>query len=168
MKCPRSAPTELRTGALLVCGMFSKPSPVPACGDVVGGSWASLAGGGSLSELDLVGGDTGPNRCPTPLAREARLFGGAEIAQLWWRRAPIAPLWTESDSLLSESPIPFPLVRALRELRATGDQLGFRCWARHIFPPQHRPQLLKALLAQAMLHVAALLRGNLGRYTCVL
>lgn len=37
----------------------------------------------------------------------ARLFGNAEMAQLWWRRAPIAPLWTASDSLLFESPIPF-------------------------------------------------------------
>lgn len=26
------------------CGMFSKPSPVPACIDTAGGSWASLAG----------------------------------------------------------------------------------------------------------------------------
>ncbi|WP_368151967.1 hypothetical protein, partial [Collinsella aerofaciens] len=26
------------------CGMFSKPSPVPACGNIAGGFWASLAG----------------------------------------------------------------------------------------------------------------------------
>lgn len=26
------------------CGVFSKPGPVPACGNIAGGSWASLAG----------------------------------------------------------------------------------------------------------------------------
>ena len=161
MKCPRSAPTELRTGALLVCGMFSKPSPTPACGDVAGGSWASLAGGVPSLNWTL------PREPFVPIA-VPRLFGDEEIAQLWWRRAPIAPLWTASDSLLFESPIPFPLVRALRKRRVTADPLGSRCWIRHLAPSQHQPQLLKALLAQTMFHVAALLRGNLGRYTCVL
>lgn len=102
---------------------------------------------------------------------------GAGGASLWDGRAallkgcyiPTGLLWTQRKPLLLEVSIPFPLVRALRELRATGGgQLGFRCWARRIILAQHRPQLLEAFLAQAVLHVAALLRRDLGRYACVL
>ena len=168
MKCPRSAPSELRTGALLVCGMFSKPSPVPACGDVAGGSWASLAGGVPCLSWTYLVGPLVPVAVPRRSGAGGASLRDGGAALLKGCYIPTGLLWTQRKSLLLEVSIPFPLVRALRELRATVGQLGFCCWTRYIFPAQHRPQLLKAFLAQAMLHVAALLRGNLGRYAGVL
>lgn len=48
------------------CGVFSKPSPVPACGNIAGGSWASLAGRVPLLKW------TWPKGPLVPVARSSR------------------------------------------------------------------------------------------------
>ncbi len=165
MKRPRSAPPELRTGAFLVCGMFSKPSPAPACGDTAGGSWASPSGGVPCLSWTWLLGALVPVAVPRRSGTGgACLWGCGDSSAAGLSHTDCSTLGCVGLAVVRIS-YPLSLVRALRELRATVGQLGFRCWARHIFPTQHRPQLLEALLAQAVLHVAALLRRDIRRNT---
>ena len=123
---------------------------------------------GSLSEMNLAERAFDPGRCPAPFRRGRRVTLGCKGGAVE-RTLPID--WVTLDSMVAVvvwGLYPLSLVRALRELRVTMGQLGSRCWIRYIFPAQHRPQLLEAFLAQAVLHVAALLRGNFGRNARIL
>ena len=167
MNRPRSAPSELRTGAILACGMFSKPSPVPAYGDVAGGSWASLAGGvPCLSWTWLVG-----LLIPVAVPPQHRPMN----------RPRSAPSELRTGAILAcgmfSKPSPVPAYGDVAGGSWASLAGGVPClswtWLVGLLipvavPPQHRFQLLKALLAQAMLHVAALLRRDLSRNTRVL
>ena len=123
---------------------------------------------GSFAELDFVGRAFGPGRCPAPFRRGRRASLGCKGGAVE-RTLPID--WVTLDSMVAVvvwGLYPLSLVHALRELRATGGSLGFRRWVHRLAPAQHRPQLLEAFLAQAVLHVAALFRRDLSRHTRIL